>query len=262
VPSLLEISDLHVRYGSLRALNGISLRVDRGEIVAVIGANGAGKSTLLNAISRIIPTAGGSLACDGTSLLGNSPQRVIQLGICQVPEGRRLFPELSVSDNLRLGAYSRFFRRWNFVGGWLSSIRSRNELEQDIDRVFSIFPRLAERRSQLAGTMSGGEQQMVAIGRALMARPRLLMLDEPSMGLAPRLVAELLAAVGRLRDFGLTVLLVEQNANQALQVSDRAYVLKDGRVDIEGTAGALRSNPGVRAAYLGAASFDQAQVSQ
>jgi branched-chain amino acid transport system ATP-binding protein len=235
----------------LRALNGVSLSVGRGEIVAVIGANGAGKSTLLNAISGCVKASRGSIVFGSERIDNREERQIVQLGICQVAEGRRLFPDLSVIDNLRLGAYSRFFKNWNLVSGWLASRRLRGETAADIDRVFSIFPRLSERRRQRTGSMSGGEQQMVAIGRSLMARPRVLMLDEPSMGLAPKMVKEVIELVGTLRSLGLTILLVEQNANQALQIADRAYVLKEGTVAMEGVASALANDDAIRNAYLG-----------
>jgi branched-chain amino acid transport system ATP-binding protein len=254
-PPLIEVDALSVAYGGSQALRRVSLRVEEGELVTVIGANGAGKSTLLNAISGLVPAASGVIRCSGESISGWSPAQIIRTGLAQVPEGRQLFAELSVIDNLRLGAYPRFFRGWNLFAGLREHARSRDSVEESLARVFAIFPRLRERASQLAGSMSGGEQQMVAVGRALMSRPRILLMDEPSMGLAPQFVREILRLARRLRDEGLTVLLVEQNANQALKIADRAYVLHDGQITLQGAAADLAADPDVRRAYLGGSTF-------
>lgn len=234
---LLRLDNLVAGYGSLTVLKGLSLSVAKGEIVGLVGANGAGKSTLLNAISGVIPMRSGSILFDGENLGGRRAAAIARAGLRHVPEGRRVFAELSVEDNLRLGAYG-----------------TRNdEIEKRLPEIFGMFPRLVERRHQAAGTMSGGEQQMLAIGRALMAKPRLLMLDEPSMGLAPLVVAEIFRLIRSLRDdFGLGILLVEQNARAALRISDRACVMALGRFELEGTGRELLRNPAVAQAFLGA----------
>jgi branched-chain amino acid transport system ATP-binding protein len=233
---LLEFLDLVSGYGQITVLKGLNLSVGKGEIVALVGANGAGKSTLLNTISGIIPIRGGSLSFDGQSLKGMRAAKIAGLGLRHVPEGRRVFAELSVEDNLRLGAYGL----------------SRSEFEAGLVPVYQMFPRLEERRNQLAGTMSGGEQQMLAIGRALISKPRLLMLDEPSMGLAPLVVAEIFRLIKHLRDeLGLGILLVEQNARAALRIADRAYVMSLGKFELEGTGQELLRNPAVSEAFLG-----------
>ena len=233
---ILRLVDVSAAYKGLKALQGVSLEVSRGEIVAVVGANGAGKSTLLRAISGQVST-GGAIHFDGHSLARVAPHRITRMGVGLVPEGKRLFPRLSVEDNLRLGAYAR---------------RGEADRFKPLDTVFTLFPRLKERLSQRAETLSGGEQQMVAIGRALMTQPRLLMLDEPSQGIAPRLVDDILAAVARIRDeLGVTVLLVEQRLGEALALADRAYVLQTGRVVMSGPAAEIAADNGVRRAYLG-----------
>ena len=232
---LLRLHNVSASYRGLRALQGISLSVLPGEIVAVVGANGAGKSTLLRAIAGQVATEG-AISFDGVSLARVAPHLITRRGIGLVPEGRRLFPRLSVEDNLRLGAYAR---------------RGDPDRFAPLDLVFSLFPRLRERLAQRAETLSGGEQQMLAIGRALMTRPRLLMLDEPSQGIAPRLVDDILAAVGRIRGLGTTVLLVEQRLAEALDLADRAYVLQTGRIVLEGAARDIAADAGVRRAYLG-----------
>jgi branched-chain amino acid transport system ATP-binding protein len=229
---MLEVERLHSRYGRIPALADVDLRVNDGELVALVGANGAGKTTLLRAISGVQATHGGAIRFDGADLARLSARRRVQLGIVHVPEGRQVFGALSVDDNLRLGAFARGERD----GG---------------ERVYAMFPALAERRRVLAGMLSGGQQQMLAIGRALMAQPRLLLLDEPSMGLAPRLVAEIFAHVAALRAQGTTILLVDQNARAALGIADRAYVMETGRIALEGKAAALLDDPQVRRAYLG-----------
>jgi branched-chain amino acid transport system ATP-binding protein len=234
---LLTLEDVHVHYGKVAALKGLSLDVGEGEIVALIGANGAGKTTTLKTISGVRPVTSGAIRFEGRDLLGVPAHKRVQLGISQAPEGRRIFPGMTVVENLEMGAYGR-------KGG-------RDALAPDLERVYGLFPRLAERRSQAGGTLSGGEQQMLAIGRALMARPRLLLLDEPSMGLAPKLVSQIFAVLTEINQQGTTILLVEQNAVQALQRADRAYVLETGRVVRSDAAAALLNDESVRAAYLG-----------
>jgi len=235
--SLLELDGVSVHYGQIHALRAVSLHVDEGEVVTLIGANGAGKTTTLGAISGLLPASAGAIRLDGRDLGTVPAHERVKLGICQAPEGRRIFPGMTVMENLEMGAYAR---------------RAKGaELKPDLDRVFDLFPRLAERRNQPGGTMSGGEQQMLAIGRALMARPRLLLLDEPSMGLAPKLVSQIFEIVGEINDQGTTVLLVEQNAAQALKRADRAYVLETGRIVRSDEAAALLDDESVRAAYLG-----------
>ena len=232
---LLELDGVSASYRGLKALQGVSLRVAAGEIVAVVGANGAGKSTLLRAIAGQVATEG-NITFDGGSLARVAPHLITRRGVGLVPEGRRLFPRLSVEDNLRLGAYARRGDPGRF---------------KPLELVFDLFPRLKERLPQRAETLSGGEQQMLAIGRALMTQPRLLMLDEPSQGIAPKLVDDILAAVSRIRDLGTTVLLVEQRLAEALDLADRAYVLQTGRIVMEGAARDIAGDAGVRKAYLG-----------
>ena len=234
---LLELRDLVVRYGSITALQGINISVHSGELVALLGSNGAGKSTTLRAASRLLPIAQGSVRWHGGDLGRLSTERTVKLGLSHCPEGRRVLGRQSVKDNLELGAWLR---------------KDRAGIKADIDRCYGLFPRLAERRNQLAGSLSGGEQQMLAIARSLMARPTLLMLDEPSLGLAPKLVAEVMTTLRQLNQDGLTILLVEQNANAALAIAHRAYVLEAGRISLEGSAQDLRSNDKLRASYLGA----------
>jgi len=234
--ALLEVGGLSVRYGPVQALRGISFSVGRGEIVALIGANGAGKSTTLRALSGIVRPASGDILFGGRSIAGLPPHRVARLGMAHVPEGRGVFANMNVLENLEMGAYAR---------------GSRREAEETLDRVYSLFPRLSERSGQLAGTLSGGEQQMLAIGRALMARPELLLLDEPSMGLSPLLVGEIFRMITEINRSGTTILLVEQNAYMALSVAGRAYVLETGSIPLAGEASALREDPAVKAAYLG-----------
>jgi branched-chain amino acid transport system ATP-binding protein len=234
---LLELEDVQVHYGKVEALKGISVTVDEGEIVTLIGANGAGKSTALKTISGVRPVTSGTIRFDGVDVTGAAPHRLVELGICQAPEGRGVFPGMSVLENLEMGAYTR---------------RGQDTAE-DLERVFELFPRLLERQGQPGGTLSGGEQQMLAIGRALMARPKLLLLDEPSMGLAPMLVAQIFSIVTEINEQGTTILLVEQNATQALQRADRAYVLEVGRVVKSSEASALLHDEEVKAAYLGGA---------
>jgi branched-chain amino acid transport system ATP-binding protein len=234
---LLEVRGLQVRYGGILALDGISLSVPHGSIVTLIGANGAGKSTTLRALSGLVPPSAGSILLDGVEIAGQPAHRIVAAGLAHVPEGRLVFPELSVLENLRMGAYLR---------------RDRAGIAGDLEWIGEFFPRLRERASQQAGTLSGGEQQMLAIGRALMGRPRCLMLDEPSLGIAPLLVEtifERLAALNRER--GMTMLLIEQNASLALRVSSHAYVLETGRIQLEGPSAEVRRRPEVKAAYLG-----------
>jgi branched-chain amino acid transport system ATP-binding protein len=234
---MLEIRDLMVNYGAITALHGISLKLAAGEIVTLIGANGAGKSTTLRAISGILKVASGSVQFEGEELAGAPAHQIVGRGLAHVPEGRMVFPNLTVGENLRMGAYLR---------------RDFDKFAADLDYIFKIFPRLQERLSQTAGTLSGGEQQMLAIGRALMSKPRCLMLDEPSLGIAPILVKTIFAAIQEInQQLGLTILLVEQNANLALQISHRGYVLETGRIILEDDSAALRNNAQVREAYLG-----------
>jgi branched-chain amino acid transport system ATP-binding protein len=235
--ALLEITDLHTFYGNIEALKGISLTVDEGEVVTLIGSNGAGKSTTLRSISGITPPREGTIKFDGTEIGEVPAQEIVQMGISQAPEGRHVFPRMTVRENLDLGAYLR---------------KDRSEIEKDMERVYGLFPRLKERERQKGGTMSGGEQQMLAIGRALMARPKLLLLDEPSMGIAPILVERIYETIAEINRQGTTILLVEQNANYALDVSKRGYVLETGTVALEDESAKLRSNPEVQKAYLGA----------
>ncbi|WP_345795864.1 ABC transporter ATP-binding protein [Castellaniella sp. MT123] len=233
---LLEIKDLSVNYGAVHALKGVSLHVDTHEVVTLIGGNGAGKSTLMRALSGIVPAAG-VIHFEGADMRPVSAHRRVGKGIAHVPEGRQVFPDQTVHDNLMLGAYLRK--------------ESAQQLAREIDRYFQMFPRLGERRHQAAGTLSGGEQQMLAICRALMSRPKLLMLDEPSLGLAPLIVADVFKIIKSLRDEGITILLVEQMANQALAISDRAYVLEVGSIVMEGSGQELLLSDKVREAYLG-----------
>jgi branched-chain amino acid transport system ATP-binding protein len=234
--TILEVQDVHTYYGSIQALKGISLRVGEGEVVTLIGANGAGKSTTLRSINGLNRPRRGSITFRDRDITSTPADQVVKMGISQAPEGRRLFPRMSVLENLEMGAFQR---------------NDRAGIREDRDRVFELFPRLAERRHQKAGTLSGGEQQMCAIGRALMARPKLLLLDEPSMGLAPIFVEKIFEIVKEINQQGTPILLVEQNALMALDVADRGYVLETGRVALEGPAGELRQNEQVRKTYLG-----------
>jgi branched-chain amino acid transport system ATP-binding protein len=233
---LLEVDDIHTFYGNIEALKGISLEVEEGEVVTLIGSNGAGKSTTLRSISGLTPPRTGTINFDGNDISATPPQDIVQLGISLSPEGRHCFQRMSVRENLELGAYLR---------------RNRSEINEDLETVFTLFPRLQERDKQKAGTMSGGEQQMLAIGRAMMARPKLLLLDEPSMGLAPILVERIYETVAEINRQGTTILLVEQNANFALEYSSRGYVLETGTIAIADKSAALRENPDVQKAYLG-----------
>ncbi len=236
---MLEIRDLHVHYGGIAALKGLTLNVAQGELVAVIGSNGAGKTTMLKTISSLVRPKSGEIIFDGKSLTKLKAHQVVSLRIAHCPEGRRVFSQQSVRDNLLLGAYRRF------------GAEGRKAIESEINKIYEIFPRLRERHQQLAGTLSGGEQQMLAIGRALMLKPRLLLLDEPSMGLAPIIIDEMFAVIRTLRQTGVTILLVEQLAFKALQVADRAYVLEQGQVRLSGESQNLLRDPEVQKAYLG-----------
>ncbi|MDD2897165.1 MAG: ABC transporter ATP-binding protein [Desulfuromonadaceae bacterium] len=238
---MLRLKNINTYYGKVHALKNISLHLGAGEIVTLIGANGAGKTTILNTISGVTPASSGDILFNKESVTSLAPDKIVQCGISQVPEGRQVFKPLSVEDNLELGAYLRFRSR-----------ESKGSIHKDLDKVFTLFPRLEERRKQLAGTMSGGEQQMLAIGRALMANPKMLLLDEPSMGLAPLVVQEIFRVLERLRrENGTTILLVEQNAKAALKLADRGYVLETGKVILEGPADELLENAEVKRAYLG-----------
>jgi len=234
---MLEIQNLEVSYGKIRAIKGISLHVNQGEVVVLVGANGAGKTTLLKTISGLLTPSSGSIKFQGLDLTKIAPhQRVIE-GICQAPEGRGIFPGMTVEENLQIGKYSRE--------------TAKIEMTEDLERIFELFPRLKDRRTQLGGTLSGGEQQMLAIGRALMSRPKVLLLDEPSMGLAPKFIATIFEIIQEIKKQDVTILLVEQNASKALQIADRAYVLETGVIAKEGTGVGLLKDPAVRAAYLG-----------
>jgi branched-chain amino acid transport system ATP-binding protein len=233
---ILELEDVHTYYGSIHALKGVSLDVGEGEIVTLIGANGAGKSTTLRSINGLNHPSEGAIRFQGRDITRSAPHDIVKRGISQSPEGRRLFPRMTVAENLEMGAFQR---------------RDRGGLKEDLDRVYSLFPRLAERRAQKAGTLSGGEQQMCAIGRALMARPKLLLLDEPSMGLAPVLVERIFETLQEINAQGTPILLVEQNALMALDIADRGYVLETGRVALADDAKALARNEQVRNTYLG-----------
>jgi len=236
---VLKLQSVVTYYGRILALRGISLHVDAGEIVAIVGPNGAGKTTVLNTISGVVPARSGRIIFDGHDVTGFPTEKLVRMGLTQVPEGRQLFAGMTVLENLVLGAYRR------------SRAAKKKEMADDLERVYDVFPILRERRNQLAGTLSGGEQQMLAIGRALMSRPRMLLLDEPSMGLAPMVVKEIFRVIADLRKEGTTVLIVEQNAKAALGIAKRAYVMETGRVVMEGTASELARNPEIQRAYLG-----------
>jgi branched-chain amino acid transport system ATP-binding protein len=234
---MLTVENLNVYYGVIHALHDLSIQVNQGEIVTLIGSNGAGKSTTLLALSGLLQPRNGSISFDGKNLLAMPAHERVKAGLVQVPEGRRVFSTLTVAENLDLGSFTR---------------RDKAQVQTDLQEVFALFPRLAERKNQPAGTMSGGEQQMLAVGRAMMSRPRLLLLDEPSLGLAPLLVKEIFNVIKRIRDRGVTVLLVEQNAHLSLEIADRAYVLETGRIVMQGEARKIAGDPRVKAAYLGA----------
>lgn len=236
--TMLEIKDLHVYYDNIHALKGVSLKVKEGEIVSLIGANGAGKTTTLQTISGLISSREGKILFHGKDITKEKPHLICQAGIAQVPEGRRIFTKLAVKDNLKLGAFT---------------VNDTPEnLEKDRARFYKNFPRMSERKNQMAGTLSGGEQQMLAMGRAIMSRPKLLILDEPSMGLSPLFVKEIFSVIKKLRDEGVTILLVEQNAKMALSIADYAYVIETGKITLEGKAQDLLNNPDIKKAYLGA----------
>ena len=233
---ILQIKDLQVSYGGIDAVRGISFNVKEGEIVTLIGANGAGKSSTLRAISGLVKAKGGSILFNGDEIRGMDPTAIVSKGLMMVPEGRKIFPNLTVLENLRIGAYLR-----------------KDQLDSDIEMVYNLFPRLRERSWQAGGTLSGGEQQMLAVGRALMGRPKLLMMDEPSLGLAPIVVQGIFDIIQQIHEAGTTVLLIEQNANMALHVADRAYVIENGRISMEGSGKELLEDESVKAAYLGTA---------
>ena len=232
---MLKIENLQVHYGGIQALRGISLEVPDGKIVTLIGANGAGKSTTLRTITGLVKASGGSVQWDGQELLGKSIDKIVTTGIAMSPEGRRVFPDMTVLENLKIGAYLR-----------------KDDLSEDLEWVYSLFPRLKERSWQAGGTLSGGEQQMLAVGRALMSRPKLLMMDEPSLGLAPLVVRDIFSIIQEINKQGVTILLIEQNANMALKIADIGYVLETGRITLTGSGEELLTNDAVRAAYLGA----------
>ena len=234
--ALLEVNNLEVRYGVITALKGISFEVNEGEIVTLIGANGAGKTTTMQSVIGLIPSHGGSVVYDGTDITKMPCHKIVHLGMSQVPEGRRVFQELTVYENLVMGGYS---------------IKNNANFKDDVEKIYARFPRLAERKNQIAGTLSGGEQQMLAMGRAMMSHPKLLMLDEPSMGLSPLLVDEVFEIIKDFNKDGTTVLLVEQNAGKSLAISDRAYVLENGQIVLSGTGKELMSSEDVKKAYLG-----------
>ena len=234
--AMLEINDLHVNYGMIAALKGISFEVNEGEVISLIGANGAGKTTTLHTLTGLISAKSGSIKFNGVELTKTPAHKIVEMGIAHVPEGRRIFQNLTVLDNLKLGAFTR---------------KDKENIPKDIQDIYERFPRLAERKNQIAGTLSGGEQQMLAMGRALMSNPKLLMLDEPSMGLAPILVEQIFDIIRELHAAGTTILLVEQNAQAALSVADRAYVLETGRITLSGTGKELMASDAVRKAYLG-----------
>lgn len=232
--NILEIKDLSVNFGGIKAVDGISMQVPEGKIITLIGANGAGKSTILRSVLGIVKPQHGDIVFDGESIFGKTPDVIVSKGITLVPEGRRVFPNLTVLENLKIGAYLR-----------------KDKLDDDIEYIYSLFPRLKERNWQLAGTLSGGEQQMLAVGRALMSRPRLIMMDEPSLGLAPLVVKDIFEIIKTINESGITVLLNEQNANMALKIADLGYVIETGRIILTGTGEELLSNESVKEAYLG-----------
>jgi branched-chain amino acid transport system ATP-binding protein len=233
---MLSVEGISVNYGAIRALKNVSCQVHPGEIVALIGANGAGKTTILNTVTGIVPSLGGTTTFEGENITSLAPHLIVRKGICQVPEGRRVFARMSVLENLEMGAYTR---------------TDKHEIAEGIERAFTLFPRLKERMKQPAKTLSGGEQQMLAMGRALMSKPRLLLLDEPSMGLAPMLVEKIFEIIKDINSSGMTIMLVEQNAHMALSIANRAYVLETGEVVLSGDADELAANPEIRKAYLG-----------
>lgn len=234
---MLEVKNLSVSYGAIEAVKDISFTVNAGEIVSLIGANGAGKTTTLHTITGLVPAESGSVMYNGVDLLKTHNNKIVTLGMAHIPEGRHVFTRMSVEENLEMGAFS---------------LKDQSDLKKDLDMVYGLFPRLKERRNQKAGTLSGGEQQMLAMGRALMSHPKTILMDEPSMGLSPKLVKEIFSIIRKLHEQGITILLVEQNAKMALSIADRAYVLETGRITMEGDAKELLNNEQVRKAYLGA----------
>ena len=234
--AMLEVNDIKVYYGMIQAIKGVSFHVDEGEVIALIGANGAGKTTILHTVSGLLTPKEGSITFEGQDLVKIPGHKIVSMGMAHVPEGRRVFAQLSVLQNLMMGAYTR---------------KDKEEIAQTLETVFDRFPRLKERQNQMAGTLSGGEQQMLAMGRALMSHPKIILMDEPSMGLAPLLVREIFSIIKEINSEGTTVLLVEQNANMALSIADRAYVLETGRVVLSGTAAELAASEAVQKAYLG-----------
>lgn len=239
-PLMLDIRGLDVAYGGIRAVRGLDLKVGKGELVCLIGANGAGKSTTLRAICGLVPVVAGQIDYQGESIVGLPSHQLVRRGVVMVPEGRGIFPQLTIEENLAMGAYTR---------------KDHHEVRQDVERIYTLFPRLAERKKQSAGTLSGGEQQMVAMGRAMISRPSLLLLDEPSMGLAPIMVEHIFELIQTIAKEGVTILLIEQNARLALELGDRGYVMESGRIILEGPASQLLHDPKVRAAYLGEEDF-------
>ena len=234
--AMLTIKDLEVYYGVIQAIKGVSFEVNQGEVIALIGANGAGKTTILHTITGLLAPKNGSVVFEGKELTKMPAHKIVSLGMAHVPEGRRVFADLSVYENLRMGAYTR---------------KDRNEIEETLEKVYQRFPRLKERRNQMAGTLSVGEQQMLAMGRALMSKPKILLMDEPSMGLSPIMVNEIFSIIQEVSDSGTTVLLVEQNAKKALSIADRGYVLETGNIVLEGKASDLLNNDSIKKAYLG-----------
>ena len=234
---MLEVKNLSVSYGAIEAVKDISFTVNAGEIMSLIGANGAGKTTTLHTITGLVPAKSGSVMYNGVDLLKTHNNKIVTLGMAHIPEGRHVFTRMSVEENLEMGAFS---------------LKDQSDLKKDLDMVYGLFPRLKERRNQKAGTLSGGEQQMLAMGRALMSHPKTILMDEPSMGLSPKLVKEIFSIIRKLHEQGITILLVEQNAKMALSIADRAYVLETGRITMEGDAKELLNNEQVRKAYLGA----------
>ena len=234
--AMLTIKDLEVYYGVIQAIKGVSFEVNQGEVIALIGANGAGKTTILHTITGLLAPKNGSVVFEGKELTKMPAHKIVSLGMAHVPEGRRVFADLSVYENLRMGAYTR---------------KDRNEIEETLEKVYQRFPRLKERRNQMAGTLSGGEQKMLAMGRALMSKPKILLMDEPSMGLSPIMVNEIFSIIQEVSDSGTTVLLVEQNAKKALSIADRGYVLETGNIVLEGKASDLLNNDSIKKAYLG-----------
>jgi branched-chain amino acid transport system ATP-binding protein len=234
--SLLEVKDLHVSYGMIKAIHGVSFEVNQGEVIALIGANGAGKTTILHTITGLIPSTQGSITFQGKDITKTQGYKIVSLGMAHVPEGRRVFAQLSVYENLIMGAYTR---------------KDKNEIQETLEKVYKRFPRLQERRNQLAGTLSGGEQQMLAMGRALMSHPQIILMDEPSMGLSPIFVNEIFDIIKEVSAQGTTVLLVEQNAKKALSIANRAYVLETGNIVLSGNAKELMNNDSIKKAYLG-----------